>query len=44
MINASENFIKDGPKNKLREMDIKLIIDAYENKEEIKNFSKYSCI
>ena len=22
-------------------MDIKLIIDAYENKEEIKNFSKY---
>jgi type I restriction enzyme M protein len=41
MINASKNFIKDGPKNKLREMDIKLIIDAYENKEEIKNFSKY---
>lgn len=32
MIDASKGFVKDGPKNKLREQDIKKIIDAFEGK------------
>lgn len=32
MIDASKGFVKDGPKNKLREQDIKKIIDAYDGK------------
>lgn len=39
MINASELYEKDGAKNRLREMDIKKIVDVYRSKLEIDNFS-----
>ncbi|HRH92599.1 MAG TPA: N-6 DNA methylase, partial [Agitococcus sp.] len=34
MIDASKGFIKDGPKNRLREQDIHLIVDTYVKQEE----------
>lgn len=40
MINASEYFVKDGNKNRLREEDIKKITDTYLNRIEIDCYSK----
>ncbi len=40
MIDASKGFIKDGNKNKLREKDIRKIIDAWHGKLEIDKFSR----
>lgn len=40
MINASKNYIKDGNKNKLREKDIKKIVDTYLDKIIEENYSK----
>ena len=40
IIDASKNFIKDGSKNKLREQDIKKIIDIYNGRIEEENYSK----
>ncbi len=40
MIEASKGFIKDGNKNRLRERDIHHIIDVFNNKKEIPNFSR----
>lgn len=39
IIDASKNFIKDGNKNKLREEDIKKIVDTYNNKIVIPKYS-----
>lgn len=40
IIDASKNFIKDGNKNKLREQDIKKIIDTYNGRLEEDKYSK----
>ncbi len=40
MIDAKELYMKDGAKNRLREQDIKLIVDTWESKEVIPHFSK----
>lgn len=40
IIDASKDFIKDGNKNKLREQDIKKIIDTYNGRIEEVNYSK----
>ena len=40
IIDASKNFIKDGNKNKLREQDIKKIIDIYNGRIEEDKYSK----
>lgn len=40
MIDASKGFVKDGNKNRLREQDIKKIIDVYLNKESIEKYSR----
>lgn len=39
-IDASQNFIKDGPQNALRECDIKRIFDAVKARKSIPNFAK----
>lgn len=39
IIDASKNFIKDGNKNKLREEDIKRIVDTYNNKLIVPKYS-----
>lgn len=41
MIDASKGFVKDGPKNRLREQDIKKIIDAFDAQLEIPKFSRF---
>ena len=41
MIDASKGFVKDGPKNKLREQDIKKIVDAYEGQLNLPKFSRF---
>lgn len=40
IIDASKNFVKDGNKNKLREQDIKKIIDTYTGRIEEEKYSK----
>ena len=40
MINASKGFIKDGNKNRLREQDIRKIVDVFNTMIEIPNYSK----
>lgn len=40
MIDASDGFIKDGPKNRLREQDIRRITDVFNSQEIIKGYSK----
>ena len=40
MINASDGFIKDGNKNRLREQDIYKIVKVFNNQIEIPGFSK----
>ena len=42
MIDASEGFMKDGPKNRLREMDVHRIVDAYQQGEIIPGFARYA--
>jgi len=41
MIDAGKGFIKDGNKNRLREMDIHKIVDAFTKQLEIDSFSKW---
>lgn len=41
MIDASTGFVKDGSKNRLRESDIKRIVDTYEGKIEIPKYSRF---
>lgn len=40
MIDASKGFIKDGNKNRLREQDIKKIVDAFISQTEIPKYSR----
>ncbi len=40
MIDASSGFMKDGPKNRLRDMDIHKIVDAFNRRMEIPKFSR----
>jgi type I restriction enzyme M protein len=40
MIDASKGFIKDGPKNRLRERDIHRIIDTFTTQTEIDKYSR----
>ena len=41
MIDAKEGFQKDGAKNRLREQDIKLIIDTWEVHEDVPHYAKF---
>lgn len=41
MIDASKGFIKDGSKNRLREQDIRKIVDAWKDKLEIPKYSRF---
>jgi type I restriction enzyme M protein len=40
MIDASNGFIKDGPKNRLREQDLHRIVDAFNNKLEVPKYAR----
>lgn len=40
MIDASEGFVKDGNKNRLREQDIRKIVDVFNNQIEIEGYSR----
>jgi type I restriction enzyme M protein len=40
MIDASRGFIKDGPKNRLRSMDIHRIVDAFNRRLQIDGYSR----
>jgi len=40
MIDASKGFIKDGPKNRLREQDIHKIVDTFTRQAEIPRYSR----
>ena len=40
MINASAGFMKDGPKNRLRERDLHLIVDVFTKQLEIPKYSR----
>lgn len=41
MIDASQGFTKDGPKNRLRAQDIHKIVDVFNNQAEIVKFSRF---
>lgn len=41
MIDASKGFIKDGNKNRLREQDIRKIVDTWNGKLKIEKFSRF---
>ena len=41
MIDASEGFMKDGPKNRLREMDVHRIVDAYQQGGDIAGYARF---
>ncbi len=41
MIDASKGFTKDGDKNRLRECDIKKIVDTFNNQLEIDKYSRF---
>ena len=40
MVDASKGFMKDGPKNRLRDQDIHKIVDAFNKQEEIPKYSR----
>jgi type I restriction enzyme M protein len=40
MVDASQGFMKDGPKNRLRERDIHRIVDAYTKRLEMPKYSR----
>ncbi len=41
MIDASKGFVKDGNKNRLREQDIRKIVDTWDNHLEIEKYSRF---
>lgn len=41
MINAKDGFIKDGAKNRLREQDIKLIVDTWNNRDDVPHYARF---
>jgi len=40
MIDASKGFMKDGPKNRLREQDIHKIVDVFNHQRELPRYSR----
>lgn len=40
MIDAKDGFAKDGPKNRLRECDIRRIVDAWEAREDVPHYAR----
>ena len=42
MIDASKGFVKDGNKNRLREQDIRKIIDIWDKQQELDKFSHFA--
>ncbi|MGJ7614229.1 MULTISPECIES: N-6 DNA methylase [unclassified Variovorax] len=40
MIDASQGFIKDGPKNRLREQDVHRIVDSFQKFEEVPRYAR----
>jgi type I restriction enzyme M protein len=41
MMDASKGFMKDGPKNRLREQDLHKIVDAFNNQWEVDKYSRF---
>lgn len=41
MIDASKGFIKDGNKNRLREQDIHLVVDVFNNQKEVNKYARF---
>lgn len=41
MVDAAKGFVKDGNKNRLREQDIRKIVDIFTNKTELPGFSRF---
>lgn len=41
MIDASKGFMKDGPKNRLRDQDIHRIVDAFNRQAEIEKYARF---
>ena len=41
MIDASDGFMKDGPKNRLRDRDVHLIVDTFNQGEDVKGFARF---
>ena len=41
MIDASDGFTKDGPKNRLREMDVHRVVDAYRQGDDIDGYVRF---
>ena len=41
MIDASKGFIKDGNENRLREQDIHLVVDVFNNQKEVEKFARF---
>lgn len=40
-IDAKDGFIKDGAKNRLREQDIKRIVDTWENRQDVLHYARF---
>lgn len=40
-IQAKDDFIKDGPKNRLRERDIKLIVDTWRSRRNVAHYARF---
>lgn len=40
MIDASQSFIKDGPKNRLRERDIHRIVDTFQRRQDVSRYAR----
>ena len=41
MIEASKDFVKDGPKNRLRAQDMHRIVDAFESRRDIPRYARF---
>ena len=41
MIDASKGFIKDGNKNRLREQDIHLVVDVFNNQKDVSKYARF---
>ena len=40
MIDASRSFMKDGPKNRLRSMDIHKIVDVFNKRVDVQKYAR----
>ena len=40
-IDAKDGFVKDGAKNRLREQDIKRIVDTWENRQDVLHYARF---